>query len=111
MFRWRLLIDVAAPALIMCWAAIYMYNAAAGDTGFGALSALERDVSLKAEEIDDLRARRQSLEQRADQLSSRSLDADFAEERIRAILGYAREGDVVISREELDALIEAQTAP
>lgn len=102
MFRVRFLIDVVAPALILCWAAIFIYSAAAGRSGFGALSALNRDVEAKAEMVDALRERRIALEKNADQLASKSLDPDLAEERIRKILGYVREGDVVVTAQELE---------
>ncbi|MEM8770736.1 MAG: septum formation initiator family protein [Pseudomonadota bacterium] len=109
MFRFRFLVEIAAPVLILCWAAISVYAAAAGQSGYGALSALEREVASKQEEVDALKARRLALEKHADLLSSRSLDPDYADERIRGILGYAREGDVVITREELErALAEGR---
>ncbi len=102
MFRVRFLIDIVAPALILCWAAIFIYSAAAGQSGFGALSALNREVEEKAAEVDALRARRIALEKNADQLASKSLDPDLAEERIRKILGYTREGDVIVTARELE---------
>lgn len=107
MFRVRFLIDVVAPALILCWAAIFIYSAAAGQSGFGALSTLNRDVEAKTEMVDALRARRIALEKNADQLASKSLDPDLAEERIRKILGYVREGDIVVTAQELDEALGA----
>lgn len=106
MFRLKFLTEIVAPALILCWAAISIYSAAAGDSGFGALSRIEREVDDKRLEVDALRERRVTLEQHADQLSSRSLDPDLADERIRAILGYTREGDVVVTREALRKALE-----
>ncbi len=102
MFRVRFLIDIVAPALILCWAAIFIYSAAAGQSGFGALSALNREVEGRAAEVDALRARRIALEKNADQLASKSLDPDLAEERIRKILGYTRDGDVIVTAGELE---------
>ena len=54
---------------------------------------------------------RDTLAIRADLLNSKSLDPDLAEERIRAVLGYSREGDVVIPRREIDALLQDAPAP
>ncbi len=102
MFRVQFLFDIVAPALILCWAAIFIYNAAAGDSGFGALAVLDREVAAKTDEVDALRARRVALENKADRLSSKSLDPDLAEERIRRILGYARDGDVIVTAPELE---------
>ena len=107
MFRVRFLIDIVAPALLLCWAAIFIDRAAAGQSGFGALSALNREVETKAAEVDALRARRIALEKNANQLASKSLDPDLAEERIRKILGYVRDGDVVVTAQELDEALAA----
>lgn len=106
MFRLRFFTDIVLPALVLCWAAIFIYSAAAGQSGFGALAALKRELAEKSETVDTLRARRIALEKHADQLSSKSLDPDLADERIRAILGYAREGDVIVSREALDRALQ-----
>ena len=102
MFRLRFLFEILLPALVLCWAAIFFHNAAAGESGFGALSSLKREAAAKAAEVDALRARRQALEAHANQLSSRALDPDLAEERIRSVLGYAREGDVIVTAQELE---------
>ena len=62
-------------------------------------------VAPSEAELNELHARRLELEKRADLLNSSSLDPDLLDERIRAVLGYSREGDVVISRRELDRLL------
>lgn len=102
MFNLRFLIDIVGPALLACWAVLFIYKAAAGQSGFGALSVLEDEVEVKAAEVEALRERRMALEKHANQLNSKSLDSDLAEERIRSVLGYTREGDIVVSREELE---------
>lgn len=101
MLRSRFLFEIVAPSLLLCWAAVLIYSAVAGDNGYRALAALETELEAKRVEIDALRTRRLALEKRADQLSSKSLDPDLADERIRAVLGYSRPGDVVVSREDL----------
>jgi len=108
----QFLFGVVVPALMMCWAATIIYSAVAGNAGYGALTRLEADVEAKAEEVDALRTRRETLQQRADQLNSKSLDPDLVDERIRAVLGYSAEGDVVISRKTLkDALRKKSDKP
>lgn len=107
MLRARFLFEIVLPVVVVCWAAVMAYSAVASDTGYRALAALETELIEKTAEMDALRERRQALEQRADLLSSKSLDPDMVEERIRSVLGYSREGDVVISRRELDQLLEA----
>lgn len=108
MLRSRFIFEVAAPSLLLCWAAILIYSAVAGEAGYRALAALEAELEDKGAEVDALHARRLALEKRADQLSSKSLDPDLVDERIRAILGYSRAGDVVISRGEIDQALRAR---
>lgn len=106
MLRIRFLLDIAFPALVMCLTAILVYGAVVSDTGYRALGELREDSQEKAASLEELRARRLALEKRADLLNSKSLDPDLLDERIRAVLGYSREGDVVIPRSELDRLLE-----
>ena len=102
MLRMRFLFEIAFPALVMCWTAIMLYSAAVSDTGYRALAALEKEAQ---------ETRRLELEKRADLLSSRSLDPDLLDERIRAVLGYSREGDIVTPRREIDRLLQAPNQP
>ena len=109
MLRSRFLFDVLVPSCILFWAAILVYSAVFSNTGYRALAGVEAETTALAEEVDLLRARREALEKRADLLNSKSLDPDLVDERIRSILGYSRDGDVVISREELDRAIALST--
>jgi cell division protein FtsB len=108
MLRSRFIFEIAVPSLLMCWAAALIYGAAAGESGYGALAALKTELEAKRAELEAVQERRLALEKRAGQLSSKSLDPDLIDERIRSILGYSREGDVVISRSELERALEAQ---
>ncbi len=98
----QFLIGVVLPAAAMFCAAMQIYRAVAGNAGYGALAQLEAEVEAKAGEVDVLRAHREKLQKRADQLNSKSLDPDLVDETIRTVLGYSRKGDVVISRQALD---------
>ncbi|GJL95642.1 MAG: hypothetical protein DHS20C05_20470 [Hyphococcus sp.] len=102
LFNKQFLLNIVAPALLLCWAATIIYSAVAGDRGYQALSRLEAEVELKAAEVDALRERRMSLQRRANQLNSKSLDPDLIDEQIRSVLGYTRDGDIVIPRRVLD---------
>lgn len=103
---WRFFSDIVAPTLLVCWAAISLYNAAAGEAGYGALADLRLEAAEKAATVDALRARRLAMEARADMLASKSLDADMADERIRAVLGYAAQGEMIIPRNDLEAALK-----
>ena len=104
----RILFDIVGPALITGWAATAIYNAAAGQSGLGALGALQEDVDTLSAEVSALRAKRLVMEQHADQLNSASLDPDLVDERIRGVLGFSRDGDIIISNHELKRAIAAQ---
>ncbi|WP_428408932.1 FtsB family cell division protein [Hyphococcus sp.] len=105
MLRLRFLFDIAFPALVMCLTGILLYSSVVSDTGYRSLSALEKEAAEKEAQLNELQARRIELEKRADLLNPKSLDPDLLDERIRGVLGYTREGDVVISRRELDRLL------
>lgn len=103
----RLLWDLIGPAIIICWTALFAYDAVVGAMGVRALKGLKAEAAERAAEVAALEAQRDRLERVADQLNPKSLDPDMVEEKIRTVLGYVAEGDVVIPREELDALLKS----
>jgi cell division protein FtsB len=107
----RLVVDVIAPAVFICWIGYFSYGAVVGATGVRALRTLEAEVQSKSSEVAELAAERRRLQIVADQLNPNSLDPDMAEEKIRTVLGYAEEGDLVISRDQLEEILNraAQT--
>lgn len=96
---------IVIPSLILCWTAMNAYGAIAGQSGYRELTLLQEDVRANTEILDALRARRVKLQKRADQLNPKSLDPDLIDEKIRSILGYSRDGDMVISRKALDEIL------
>lgn len=98
--------DVVAPALTACWIAYLGYGAIAGASGYRVLADLRKEAAAKEEALEALTARRAALAQVADQLNARSLDPDMLDERVRAVLGYAREGDLVLPRDELERMLK-----
>lgn len=100
--------DIVLPALMLCWAALLGYGAIAGASGYRALAALDAERAEQEAALEVLREHRLALEKRADLLSSKSLDGDIVDERVRQILGYSEDGDVIVSRAELDRLLEHQ---
>ena len=106
-FSWRLIVDVIAPAFFTCWIGYFAYGAVVGATGFRVLASLRAEEAAKAAEVADLTTERRRLEQVATQLNPRSLDADMVDEKIRVVLGYVEEGDVVIPRDQLEELLKS----
>ena len=102
--------DVAFPALVAAWVAYLGYGAIAGAAGYRNLTDLKLEAEQKRIELEELRERRMTLAQRADQLNPKSLNPDMIDERIRAVLGYASDGDIVIPADEVKRLLkEAET--
>lgn len=104
----RTLFRLAAPALIFAWGASCLYNLIAGESGYAALKSLNRNIAVEREALKALVAEREGLAIRADRLASSSLDGDLAEERIRAVLGYAREGEIIAPAHIIEEALAAQ---
>ncbi len=107
----KFLITIALPTLCMCWVAFLAFEAVAGASGYRTLAAMREEARVVELEVDAMRTRRQWLESRTHLLHSRSLDPDMVDERVRGVLGYAREGDYVIPRNELRAVIKTAQGP
>ncbi len=101
--------DIVVPSLFACWIAYMAYGAVAGAAGYRVLRSLEAEVSARAVELAEIERRRAALEKRANLLNPRSLDPDMVDERVRAVLGYAREGEIVLPRSELRRLKDQRT--
>ena len=93
---------------MLCWAAVLVYSAVVSDTGYRALADLRSEAGALTAQADALRTRRLELEHRADLLKSDALDPDMIDERIRSILGYSQDGDIVVPRKELEPLIAGE---
>lgn len=92
------------------YVAYLAYGAIAGAAGLVALKRLNAQKTDLSAEVTAIKARRLILQRHADLLNPRSLDPEMLEERIRAVLGYARDGDLVIPTSEIDRMIAAHAA-
>ncbi|NWG91514.1 MAG: septum formation initiator family protein [Parvularculaceae bacterium] len=102
---WRLMRDIFAPAFFICWIAYFAYEAAVGATGMRVLRSVSAEVAARRAEVAALSAERRRLELTAAQLNPASLDPDMVDEKIRSVLGFAAEEDLVIPRDQLDEAI------
>lgn len=107
----KLFFDIVLPALAVFWSAFLAFDTVVGPTGLRALREARIEVAEKRAEVAALTARREALERTANQLNRRSLDPDMLDEKIRSVLGYAAEGDIVIPRDELDRMLERARKP
>src|SRR5471032_141119 len=88
--------QVVVPVLGIALLAYFAYHAIQGDRGLFAWMALNQQLKQTHALADAVAAQRAELENRVDRLSSASLDPDLLDERVRAMLNYASQGDVVI---------------
>lgn len=98
--------DVALPALFACWIVYLAYGAVAGAASYRTLKDLNVEIAARKAELAEITARRAALQKRAELLSTKSLDPDMIDERARAVLGYARSGDIVLPRSEIERLLD-----
>lgn len=99
---WTVFRTLIGPLLIAAYIVYLAYGAVAGAAGLSALKRLQAEETALKAEVEAIRAHREALQRRADLLNPHSLDPEMMEERIRAVLGYARDGDIVVPREEID---------
>lgn len=105
---WFAFKSLIGPLFVAAYIAYLTYGAIAGAAGFSALQRLKvEEAALKAE-VDAITNRREAMQKQADLLNPHSLDPELMEERIRAVLGYARKGDIVIPRAEIDRVLRAE---
>lgn len=102
--------DVIAPLLVACWVVYLGYGAIAGAAGYRVLGELRLEAEEKRVALDEIEARRRALERHAGLLNPKSLDPDMLDERIRAVLGYAEPGDIVVPKSELERMLETARA-
>jgi len=89
----------------MCGILYFGYDAVVGATGYRTLETLRVEVDERAAEVDALADKRRRLEIVARQLNPKSLDPDLVDEKIRTVLGYVDEYDVVVPRDQLDEIL------
>lgn len=107
---WSAFKSFVGPLLVAAYIVYLTYGAISGAAGYSALKRLRAEETALRAEVDAISARRQAMQKRADLLNPRSLDPELMEERIRAVLGYAREGDIVVPRAEIDRILRAREA-
>ncbi len=92
----RLLRQVAMPVLGIALLIYAAYHAIEGERGLFAWIALNQRLKEAHALADAVTAQKHELENRVYRLSSASLDPDLLDERVRAMLDYARPDEVVI---------------
>ncbi|GAB4535304.1 MAG: hypothetical protein Tsb0010_15260 [Parvularculaceae bacterium] len=96
----EILQSTAIPAIGLAAIAYFTYYAIYGQFGYGALLQTRSEIASEREAIASLRAETEALDRRADLLASTHVDPDYLEERLRALAGYARPGDIIVRLED-----------
>ncbi|MEO1676410.1 MAG: septum formation initiator family protein [Pseudomonadota bacterium] len=103
--RLGLLFEILLPVLFVGWAAIMIFGATVSTTGYRSLDVLRGELAKLDHDLAALKAHRQWMDNRAQLLQSAALDPDMVDERIRGVLGYAQDDDMVITRKDLRAAV------
>ena len=103
--RLKFLFEVTLPVFIVFWGAFMIYGAWFSDTGYRARNDLRTQEAQVQAQLAALTAKRRWMENRAALLDPEELDPDMVDERIRNVLGYADERDIVITRKGLKQAI------
>src|SRR5258706_5123277 len=88
--------QVVVPVLGIALLVYFAYHAIQGDRGLFTWMALNQQLKQTHALANAVAAQRSELENRVERLSSASLDPDLLDERVRAMLNYARQDEVVI---------------
>lgn len=95
-------------AMVFSWLG---YHVVLGERGLVALVKAQGEVAESRKVLATLSADRAALERRLAAMSPGQMDLDLAEERARAVLGYARRNEIVVNLAAPPAGPEVPPAP
>lgn len=98
MRRWSVS-QVLAPAVCVLLVGIFfvfLQSGLSGENGLGALARAQAQEAALERELAALSAERQALANRVGRLGESYLDLDLLDERARAVLGHAREDELIV---------------
>lgn len=81
--------------LLLC--AYFSYHIMHGNRSLAKLHSLEIKITSAQAQASDLEAEQEVLKQKVTMMRPQTLDKDLLEERIRVVLGYTQNDDLVIS--------------
>ncbi|MHA1598317.1 MAG: FtsB family cell division protein [Alphaproteobacteria bacterium] len=87
---------IIGPVLGICATGYFAFHAINGDRGLLALRQLSQQVSVAQADFDQIRTRRQALEDNVRLLSPDSLDPDMLDERARRMLNFGYGDEIVV---------------
>ncbi len=87
---------ILPPVLLAATLGYFGYHVIQGERGVVAWLQLEKDLRLARANAAVLSQEKAQLEHRVSLLRPNSLDPDLLEERARAVLNYARDGEMLV---------------
>lgn len=94
------LLEIVVPAIMISLLGYFTYHALQGQNGLLAYLRLDKELAIQERLVADVAAEREALEHRVHLMRPSSIDPDMLDEQVRAVLGYAREGEVIIYLDE-----------
>lgn len=94
------ILEIVVPAIMIGLLGYFAYHALQGQNGLLAYLRLDKELAVQERLVADITAKRQALEHRVHLMRPSSIDPDMLEEQVRAVLGYARDGEVIIYLDE-----------
>jgi cell division protein FtsB len=88
--------QVVGPVLGLTLAGYFGYHLVEGDRGFFAWRQLTGELRIEEAQLQALRAQREALARRDDELKPDHLDPDLLDERVRSTLDFAAPNEIVI---------------
>ena len=98
MRRWSMS-QMVMPAVCLLLGGIFLVflqSGLSGENGLGALNQAAAEEAKLEQELAALRVERAALANRVRRLDESFLDLDLLDERARAVLGHAREDELIV---------------
>jgi cell division protein FtsB len=92
----RTLFDFAVTAVCLGLLGFFGWHGIYGERSLTKAEAIEVRVSALTDDLDRVRKQREELESRVRLLRPESVDPDLVEELARKVLGFTRDGDVLL---------------
>ncbi len=95
----RLLTTGRLPLICSAIVLYYAFHAIYGAHGLITRTDIEKRIAHKEVQLSELVAQRAEIERRIELMKPGQIDPDILDERLRLLLGYGREDEIVIFRD------------
>ncbi len=90
------LVPAGVVLVLAVISAAYLHEAVWGGKGYLKLLERQQEIQRLEEELASVQAQRDRLQDRVRRLHEETLDLDLLDERVRAVLGYARPDEQIL---------------